>query len=89
LQLRFVSWNMHGKRRLDGQLGLLQYVAGELVVFQEVIANAYNEPIACEQALCLVNFYNTTRPHESLDYRSPDQYAQEQQLDTVPKITLF
>ncbi len=36
-----------------------------------------------------VNFYNTTRPHESLDYRSPDQFAQEQQLNTVPKITLF
>ncbi len=25
-----------------------------------------------------VNFYNTTRPHESLDYRSPDQYAKAQ-----------
>ncbi len=35
-----------------------------------------------------VNFYNTTRPHESLDYRSPDQYAQ-QQLGSVPTITLF
>jgi putative transposase len=36
-----------------------------------------------------VNFYNTTRPHESLDYRSPDQFAQEQQLNSVPTITLF
>jgi len=36
-----------------------------------------------------VNFYNTTRPHESLDYRSPDQFAQEQQLHSVPQITLF
>jgi len=36
-----------------------------------------------------VNFYNTTRPHESLDYRSPDQFAQEQQLGSVPSITLF
>ena len=36
-----------------------------------------------------VNFYNTTRPHESLKYRSPDQYAQEQQLSSVPSITLF
>ena len=36
-----------------------------------------------------VNFYNTTRPHESLDYRSPDQYAQDQQLGSVPSITLF
>ena len=36
-----------------------------------------------------VNFYNTTRPHESLDYRSPDQYARDQQLSNVPSITLF
>jgi putative transposase len=36
-----------------------------------------------------VNFYNTTRPHESLDYRSPDQFAQEHQLNSVPQITLF
>jgi putative transposase len=36
-----------------------------------------------------VNFYNTTRPHESLDYRSPDQFAKAQQLNSVPKITLF
>jgi len=36
-----------------------------------------------------VNFYNTTRPHESLGYRSPDQFAQEKQLDSVPSITLF
>ena len=36
-----------------------------------------------------INFYNTTRPHESLGYRSPDQYAQEQQLSSVPSIILF
>lgn len=36
-----------------------------------------------------VNFYNTTRPHESLNYRSPDQYAQDQQLSSVPSLTLF
>jgi putative transposase len=36
-----------------------------------------------------INFYNTTRPHKSLDYRSPDQFAKEQQLNSVPKITLF
>ena len=36
-----------------------------------------------------VNFYNSTRPHESLGYRSPDQYAQEQQLNSVPSISLF
>lgn len=36
-----------------------------------------------------VNFYNTTRPHESLGYRSPDQYAKEQGLAQVPSITLL
>ena len=36
-----------------------------------------------------VNFYNSTRPHQSLGYRSPDQYAQEQQLNSVPSISLF
>jgi hypothetical protein len=28
-------------------------------------------------------------PYEILNYRSPDQYAQEQQLGSVPTITLF
>jgi len=36
-----------------------------------------------------VNFYNTTRPHQSLGYLSPDQYAKDQQLDSLPSITLF
>jgi putative transposase len=36
-----------------------------------------------------VQFYNATRPHESLDYRSPDQFALEQGLPAVPPITLF
>src|SRR6266705_3566072 len=36
-----------------------------------------------------VNFYNTTRPHQSLGYGSPDQYAKDQQLDSLPSITLF
>ncbi|MGZ3615774.1 MAG: integrase core domain-containing protein [Ktedonobacteraceae bacterium] len=34
-----------------------------------------------------LNYYHTTRPHESLGYRSPDQYAQE--LGIVPSLTLF
>jgi putative transposase len=36
-----------------------------------------------------VNFYNTTRPYESLGYLSPDQYAREQGLESVPSITLL
>jgi len=36
-----------------------------------------------------VQFYNAIRPHESLHYRSPDQFAQEQGLPSVPPITLF
>lgn len=36
-----------------------------------------------------VNFYNTIRPHESLDYLSPDHYAQEHGLPDVPSITLL
>lgn len=36
-----------------------------------------------------VQFYNATRPHESLCYRSPDQFAQELGLPAVPPITLF
>jgi len=36
-----------------------------------------------------VNFYNTTRPHESLDYRSLEQLAKEQQLNSIPTIALF
>jgi transposase InsO family protein len=36
-----------------------------------------------------INFYNTTRPHERLGYRSPDQYAQDQQLNSAPSITLL
>ena len=36
-----------------------------------------------------VNFYNTTRPHESLGFRSPDQYAKEQGIEHVPSITLL
>src|SRR5229473_7507502 len=31
-----------------------------------------------------VQFYNTVQPHESLEYRSPDHYAQEHGLPTIP-----
>jgi putative transposase len=33
-----------------------------------------------------VNFYNQERPHESLGYRSPQQYAEERQLPTVSTV---
>lgn len=36
-----------------------------------------------------VQFSNSLRPHESLNYRSPDQYAQEHGLPTVPSIILL
>ncbi len=36
-----------------------------------------------------VNFYNRLRPHEGLRQRSPLQYAQEHQLQTVPYIPLW
>lgn len=36
-----------------------------------------------------VNFYNTIRPHESLEYLSPEQYAKEHGLPDVPPITLL
>ncbi len=36
-----------------------------------------------------VQFYNAIRPHESLEYRSPDQFAQEHGLPAVPSITVF
>jgi putative transposase len=36
-----------------------------------------------------VQFYHTTRPHEGLGNRSPDQYAQEQGISIPPSIPLF
>lgn len=36
-----------------------------------------------------VNFYNRERPHESLRYLSPNQFAEEQQLQTLPYLPLF
>ncbi len=35
-----------------------------------------------------VNFYNQERPHESLAYRSPNQFATEHNLPTVPYLPL-
>ena len=36
-----------------------------------------------------VNFYNRERPHESLRYLSPNQFAEEHQLQTLPYLPLF
>src|SRR6266567_3963304 len=36
-----------------------------------------------------VNFYNQERPHESLKYRSPNQYAQVNNLPIVPYIPVL
>ena len=36
-----------------------------------------------------VNFYNRERPHESLGYRSPNQFAEVNQLQTLPYLALF
>jgi len=36
-----------------------------------------------------VNFYNRERPHESLGYRSPNQFAEEHQLQTLPYLPVF
>jgi putative transposase len=36
-----------------------------------------------------INFYNRERPHESLDYRSPNQFAEVNQLQTLPYLTVF
>lgn len=36
-----------------------------------------------------VNFYNRERPHESLGYRSPNQFAEVNQLQTLPYLAVF
>jgi putative transposase len=36
-----------------------------------------------------VNFYNRERPHESLGYRSPNQFAEVNQLQTLPYLVVF
>ena len=36
-----------------------------------------------------INFYNHERPHESLDYRSPHQFAEVNQLQTLPYLALY
>ena len=36
-----------------------------------------------------INFYNRMRPHESLGYRSPNQFAEEHHLQTLPYLPVF
>jgi endonuclease/exonuclease/phosphatase family metal-dependent hydrolase len=41
VNLRFVSWNIHGRKHVSPLLDLLQTIAGDLVALQEVTASAY------------------------------------------------
>ncbi len=41
MNLRFVSWNIHGKKHVSPLLDLLQTIAGDLVALQEVTVPAY------------------------------------------------
>ncbi len=36
-----------------------------------------------------INFYNSKRPHEALNYRSPNQFAEEQDLPTLPYLPII
>ena len=36
-----------------------------------------------------INFYNRERPHESLGYRSPNRFAEDHQLQTLPYLPVF
>ena len=36
-----------------------------------------------------INFYNVKRPHESLNYLSPNQFAEKNSLQTLPYLALF
>jgi len=36
-----------------------------------------------------INFYNSKRPHEALNYRSPNQFAKEQDLPTLPYLPII
>ena len=36
-----------------------------------------------------VNFYNLEQPHESLGYRSPNQFAEVNQLQTLSYLAVF
>ena len=43
MNLRFISWNIHGKKHVSPLLDLLQKYAGDLVALQEVTVPAYQE----------------------------------------------
>ncbi len=36
-----------------------------------------------------INFYNSQRPHEALHYRSPNQFAEEEDLPTLPYLPII
>ncbi len=46
MQLRFITWNIHGRRQMENQLDLLGTVASDLVALQEVTVGAYNALVA-------------------------------------------
>ena len=43
MELRFVSWNIHGRRQREKQIGLLRAVSGDLVALQEVTVTGYHD----------------------------------------------
>jgi endonuclease/exonuclease/phosphatase family metal-dependent hydrolase len=46
MNLRFISWNIHGRNHVSHQLELLRTTAGDLVALQEVTIAAYQELVA-------------------------------------------
>ena len=62
MNLRFVSWNIHGKKHVSHLLDLLQKYAGDLVALQEVTVPAYQALV--ESKLFAWSAF-------SLDLRSP------------------
>jgi transposase InsO family protein len=75
---------------------VIQYLAGCLPYFVGVfkLAVAERRPYQMlgdflRAAEAWINFYNRVRPHESLGYHSPNQFAEEHQLQTLPYLAVF
>ena len=65
MELRFVSWNIHGKRQREKQIGLLEAVSGDLVALQLVTVAGYHDLV--ESSLFAWSAF-------SLDLRPPFVY---------------